>query len=224
MSNPAHNLDVRADPVQLTADLVDIPSVSGDEAAIATAVEDALRALGGWSVIREHDAVVARTDLGRERRVILAGHLDTVPIADNVPSHGDGNLLYGCGTSDMKSGVAVLLHVAATIVDPAYDLTLVLYDHEEVSAELNGLGRIARAQQELLSADAAIVLEPTAGQIEAGCQGVLRVRVHITGFRAHAARNWLGTNAIHAAAPVLTRLAQYEARSVTVEGCTYREG
>ncbi|HEX3732310.1 MAG TPA: succinyl-diaminopimelate desuccinylase, partial [Mycobacteriales bacterium] len=101
MSNTVPNLDLHADPIRLTADLVGIPSVSGDEAAIATAVEDALRALGGWSVIRARDAVVARTELGRDRRVILAGHLDTVPIADNVPSRHDGNLLYGCGTSDM---------------------------------------------------------------------------------------------------------------------------
>lgn len=220
-------MDLCADPAQLTAALVDIPSVSGGEAGIADAVEAALggiTGIGDMTITRDGDAIVARTSLGRDQRIILAGHLDTVPVANNLPSRRQGDLLYGCGSSDMKAGVAVLLHVAATLVNPRYDLTLVLYDHEEVSSDQNGLGRLLRRQPQLLTADAAIVLEPTAGQVEAGCQGVLRVAVHTTGQRAHAARSWLGSNAIHAAGFILTQLERYRARSVSIDGCTYREG
>jgi succinyl-diaminopimelate desuccinylase len=156
--------------------------------------------------------------------VLLAGHLDTVPIADNVPSRREGDLLYGCGTSDMKSGAAVLLHLAATLPDPAYDLTYVRYDNEEVEADKNGLKRLVDTHRELLEADLAVLMEPTDGQVEAGCQGTLRVRATLAGRRAHSARGWLGENAIHAAAPLLTRLVAYEARSVEIDGCTYREG
>ncbi|MCW2566744.1 MAG: succinyl-diaminopimelate desuccinylase [Mycobacterium sp.] len=218
------HLDLTADPIDLTATLVDTESVSGDERRLADAVEAALRGLGRFEVVRDGDSVVARTALGRPRRVLLAGHLDTVPIADNLPSRVVGDRMYGCGTSDMKSGVAVLLHLAATIPDPAYDLTIVCYDNEEVEATKNGLGRLARDHRPLLDADLAVLMEPTNGQVEAGCQGTLRAVVRTTGRRAHSARSWLGENAIHAAGEVLRRLEAYEARSVEIDGCTYREG
>jgi len=217
-------LDLDADAAALTAALVDVPSVSGTEAALADAVEDALRALGRLEVHRDGDAVLARTTAGRQRRVLLAGHLDTVPPADNLPSHVDGDLLYGCGTSDMKSGVAVMLRLAATLPDAGYDVTWVCYDNEEVEAYRNGLGRVARNCRDWLDADLAILLEPTSGQVEAGCQGTLRATVSTHGRRAHSARSWLGSNAIHAAAPVLATLAEYRPRSVGIDGCTYREG
>ena len=217
-------LDLAADPVALTAALVDVPSVSGTERALADLVEDALRGLGHLEVVRDGDAVVARTSLGRPERVLLAGHLDTVPIADNVPSRVEGDRLYGCGTTDMKSGVAVLLHLAATVREPRYDLTLVCYDNEEVEASRNGLGRLARNRRDLLDAELAILLEPTNGLVEAGCQGTLRAVVRTSGRRAHSARSWLGTNAIHAAGEVLRRLSAYEPRSVDLDGCVYREG
>ena len=217
-------LDLAADPVELTATLVDVPSESGHEAALADLVEDALRALPHLRVGRDGDAVVARTHLGRASRVLLAGHLDTVPVADNLPSRRDGDRLYGCGSSDMKSGDAVLLHLAATLAEPAYDLTFVLYDNEEVAAERNGLGRLAGNHRDWLDADLAVLMEPTAGLVEAGCQGTLRVRVDVSGRRAHSARSWLGDNAIHAAAPLLATLAAYQPRSVQIDGCTYREG
>ncbi|HVM27414.1 MAG TPA: succinyl-diaminopimelate desuccinylase [Mycobacteriales bacterium] len=217
-------LDLAADPVDLTAALVDVESVSGSEAHLAALVEQALRALPHLSVERDGDAVVARTRLGRERRVLLAGHLDTVPIADNLPSRREGDRLLGCGTSDMKSGDAVLLHLAATLPDPAYDLTFVLYDNEEVEAARNGLNRLVRDHRDWLDADLAVLLEPTNGQVEAGCQGTMRVRVTVPGRRAHSARGWLGENAIHAAAPVLATLVRYEARDVDIDGCVYREG
>jgi succinyl-diaminopimelate desuccinylase len=209
---------------ELTAELVDTPSVSGTEGPLADAVEAALRAVPGLEVTRAGDTVLARTSLGRSRRVLLAGHLDTVPVAGNLPSRVDGPLLYGCGTSDMKAGVAVLLRLAGTLPDPAADVTYVCYDNEEVEADRNGLGRVARDLPGWLAADLAVLLEPTSGAVEAGCQGTLRVAVTTTGRRAHSARSWLGVNAVHAAAPVLARLAAYEPRSVDIDGCVYREG
>jgi succinyl-diaminopimelate desuccinylase len=220
-------LDLAADGAVLTAALVDLPSVSGTEGPLADAVQAALRAVDGLEVVRDGDAVLARTALGRPRRVLLAGHLDTVPVAGNLPSRMDGDVLHGCGTSDMKSGVAVLLRLGATLAaapELADDLTLVCYDNEEVEASRNGLGRIARTRPEWLAADLAILLEPTSGLVEAGCQGTLRAAVTTRGHRAHSARSWLGVNAVHAAAPVLARLAAYEPRSVEIDGCRYREG
>ncbi|MGV9869706.1 succinyl-diaminopimelate desuccinylase [Rhodococcus koreensis] len=218
-------LDLHADPIDLTAALVDIPSVSHDESVIAAAVESALREqTTGFEIIRNGNAVLARTDRGLPSRVMLAGHLDTVPIADNVPSRREGDLLHGCGTVDMKSGDAVFLHLAATVENLAHDLTLVFYDCEEIAAVHNGLGRIEREIPEWLRADVAILGEPTGGLIEAGCQGTLRVTLTTRGTRAHSARSWLGDNAIHRFAPVLQRLSDYTARSVDIDGCVYREG
>jgi succinyl-diaminopimelate desuccinylase len=211
------------DPVALTAQLVDVASVSGDEQRLADLVEQALQ-LPHLTVERMGNNVVARTDLGRDRRVLLAGHLDTVPVADNLPSRRDGDLLHGCGTSDMKSGDAVLLHLAATLDNPGYDVTYVLYDNEEVAAERNGLGHLVREHRDWLDADLALLMEPTNGLIEAGCQGTLRVDIPLAGKRAHSARSWLGDNAIHAAAPVLAALSSYQARDVDIDGCVYKEG
>ncbi len=217
-------LDLSADPADLTATLVDIPSVSRDEGPIADAIESALRALPGLEVIRLGNSVLARTSLGLPTRVLLAGHIDTVPIADNVPSRLDGDTLHGCGTTDMKSGDAMLLHIAATLADPTRDITFVFYECEEIEHEFNGLTRIERELPEWLAADLAILGEPTNGQIEAGCQGTAAVAVTVRGRRAHAARSWLGDNAIHDAGEVLDRLRSFESRSVDIDGCVYREG
>ena len=223
MADPG--LDLTADPIALTAALVDIPSVSRDEARIADAVEAALREQApGYEIVRNGDAVLARTNFGLPSRVVLAGHLDTVPIADNVPSRFDGEHLFGCGTSDMKSGDAVFLHLAATIAEPAHDITLIFYDCEEIEASANGLNRIQRDLPDWLAADVAILGEPSGGYIEAGCQGTLRVVISATGTRAHSARSWLGDNAIHKLGAVLDRLSGYQARSVDIDGCIYREG
>lgn len=222
-------LDLRGDPVELAAALVDIPSESRHEARIADAVEAALRAQApGFEIIRNGNAVLARTHLGRPSRVLLAGHLDTVPVADNLPSRRstghEGELLHGCGAVDMKSGDAVFLHLAATIDAPVHDLTLVFYDCEEIDSTANGLGRIERELPDWLAADVAILGEPTGGYIEAGCQGTLRVVVKTTGTRAHSARPWSGDNAIHKLGAALDRLTRYQARTVEIDGCTYREG
>jgi succinyl-diaminopimelate desuccinylase len=222
------SLDLSADVVALTAALVDIPSVSGTEGALADAVEAALRGLSGLEVERLGNAVLARTNLDRPSRVVLAGHLDTVPIADNVPSHVDGGRLYGCGSSDMKAGDAVMLRLAGNFgvpgAEPAHDLTFVFYDNEEVEAARNGLGRVARERRGWLYGELAILLEPTDGEVEAGCQGTLRAVLETKGRRAHSGRSWLGINAIHGAADVLTTLAAYRPREVEIDGCLYREG
>lgn len=216
--------DVLADPVALTRALVDIESVSGDEAQITDAVEAALRGAGHLDVRRAGNTVLARTGLGRARRVVLAGHLDTVPVADNLPSTVDGDVLWGCGTSDMKSGSAIALWLALTQTAPRYDVSYFFYDCEEVESARNGLRKVAESNPEWLTADFAILLEPTYGLVEAGCQGTMRVIVHLTGARAHSARSWLGRNAIHGAGEALRRLDGYRARRVTIDGCEYREG
>lgn len=224
------DLNLRADPVDLTAALVDIASVSRDETLIADAVEAALRAqTRGFEIARFGNNVLARTRRGAASRVILAGHLDTVPLADNVPSwrtdtSEEGDVLHGCGTVDMKSGLAVFLHLAATLDDPTHDLTLIFYDCEEIAAEFNGLGRIEREKPDWLVGDVAILGEPTGGLIEAGCQGTLRVRLAATGTRAHSARAWMGENAIHKLGGALVTLGAYVPRRVDIDGCEYREG
>ncbi len=217
-------LDLRADPIDLTAALIDIPSVSREEGPIADEVEAALRAQTSFEVVRNGDAVLARTDLGRPTRVILAGHLDTVPTAENVPSSRDADHIYGCGASDMKSGDAVFLHLAATVADPVHDITLILYDCEEIEASANGLGRIEHELPDWLRGDVAVLGEPSGGYIEAGCQGTLRAVISASGTRAHSARSWLGDNAIHKLGEVLDRLSGYQGRVVEIDGCTYREG
>ncbi|KAF4410407.1 MULTISPECIES: succinyl-diaminopimelate desuccinylase [Streptomyces] len=218
-------LDLSLDAATLTARLVDIPSPSGQEKALADAVESALRALPHLTVDRYGNNVVARTNLGRPERVVLAGHLDTVPIADNVPSRLDEDgVLWGCGTCDMKSGVAVQLRIAATVPEPNRDLTFVFYDQEEVAAHLNGLGHVAEARPDWLDGDFAVLLEPSDAEVEGGCQGTLRVLLRTEGERAHSARSWMGSNAIHAAAPILERLAAYRPRRAVIDGLEYREG
>ncbi len=217
-------LDLWRDAAALTADLVDVPSVSGDESALADLIEAALSGLPHLSLHRDGNAIVARTSVGRAQRVILAGHIDTVPVAGNLPSRAEDGLLYGCGSCDMKSGVAVQLRLAATLTAPSRDITYVFYDCEEVEAERNGLLRLSRNSPELLAGDLAVLLEPTEGLIEGGCQGTLQAEITIHGTRAHSARPWMGHNAIHAAGPVLDRLRSYQPREPEVDGLIYREG
>ena len=235
--------DATADPVDLTRALVDIASPSRHEEGIAGAVHTSLArvvdgftgpAAGTTELLRDGNRVLARTRRGLPTRVILAGHLDTVPIADNVPcrittdgADPDPRLLHGCGTVDMKSGDAVFLHLFATLADSPYlahDVTLVFYDCEEIEATANGLGVLQRTRPDWLDGDLAILGEPTGGHIEAGCQGTLRIRVHTRGVRAHSARSWLGDNAVHRLSPVFAALADYRPRSVEIDGCGYREG
>ncbi|UIN31826.1 succinyl-diaminopimelate desuccinylase [Microbacterium binotii] len=221
-------LDLSASAVELTQAICDIPSVSGDEATLADAIAAALAPLPHLEVFRDGDTIIARTRLGRPQRVVIAGHIDTVPLNDNLPTRlidDEGEpTLWGRGTVDMKAGVAVQLKLAAELTDPRVDITWMWYDHEEVEASLNGLGRVASLRPDLFEADFAILGEPSNGQVEGGCNGTLRVVARTHGVRAHSARAWVGENAIHAAAPILTRLAAYEPATIDVEGLAYREG
>jgi len=218
-------LDLATDVVSLTAALCDIESVSGSEQQIADAVEAVLRPLSHLELTRDGNTIVARTNLGRTERVVLAGHLDTVPLSDppNLPTHRDGENLVGRGTCDMKGGVAVQLRLAAELSEPTRDITYVFYDCEEVEASRNGLARVGRNSPELLQADFAVLLEPTDGAVEGGCNGTLRVDVTARGKAAHSARPWNGLNAIHEATSILGRLVAYETQTVEVDGLDYHE-
>ena len=221
-------LDLSVSAVDLTRTICDIPSVSDDETPLADAIEAAVRQLPHLSVHRDGDTIVARTDLGRAQRVVIAGHIDTVPINGNVPTRDieiEGEpYVWGRGTVDMKAGVAVQLVLAAELAEPRVDITWMWYDHEEVDAARNGLTRLAAARPDLFAADFAILGEPSNGQVEGGCNGTLRAIVRTDGVRAHSARAWVGENAIHKAAPVLVRLAEYRPREIEVDGLVYREG
>ncbi|WP_142111440.1 succinyl-diaminopimelate desuccinylase [Rarobacter incanus] len=213
--------------------LCDTRSVSGDERELADAVEDALRALPADRVVvtRLGNNIIARTNGAGARRVILAGHLDTVPVADNLPTReieeGGETMIWGRGTVDMKAGLAVMMQVFADIVSaserPLHELTLVAYDNEEVASELNGLGHLVAEYPELLAGDFAVLGEPSAGGIEGGCNGTVRVHVMVPGVAAHSARAWMGVNAIHGAAEVLNRLRDYKPATICVDGLDYRE-
>jgi len=217
-------LDPTADVVALTEALVDVESVSRNEMPLADAIEAALRPLAHLEVTRLGNSLVARTDLGRGERVVVAGHIDTVPVNDNLPCRNDGTLLHGLGTCDMKGGVAVALRLAAGLPQPNRDVTYVFYECEEIEATANGLRRITEERPDLVEADFAILMEPSDAVIEAGCQGTLRVEVRTRGERAHSARSWRGVNAIHRAGEVLRRLDGYAARTPVIDGLEYHEG
>jgi len=226
-------LDLAADLPDLLQAVCDVESVSGDEGRLADAVESALAGCAHLEVLRDGDAVVARTRLGRSSRVVVAGHLDTVPLgrrqdgSPNLPTWrtgaGDEEVVHGRGTSDMKGGVAVALSLAASVVEPTRDVTWVFYDHEEVEADLNGLGRVAAAHPDWLAGDVAVLCEPTSAAVEGGCNGTLRVEVHLHGVPAHSARPWRGRNAVHAAAPLLALLAGHDPGEREVDGLVFRQ-
>jgi succinyl-diaminopimelate desuccinylase len=221
------NLDLKSDVVELTRALCDIESVSGNEKEIADSIESALKAYDHLEVIRDGDAIIARTNLGRQKRVVIAGHIDTVPVADNLPtklvSLERSHVLFGRGTVDMKAGVAVQLKLAAELTDSNVDITWVFYDHEEVDSSLNGLGRISRNSPQLLEGSFAVLCEPSNARVEGGCNGTMRVELKLSGVKAHSARAWMGENALHKAAGPLSILAGYIPLEVEVDGLLYRE-
>jgi succinyl-diaminopimelate desuccinylase len=215
-----------ADLLSVTEALCAIPSVSGNEAALADEVEQRLRRDASTLTIeRIGQNVIARTAHGLPTRVVLGGHLDTVPPNGNELPTRDGDTLHGLGTADMKGGLAVLLQIAAGLRDgrPQRDVTFVFYEGEEVADEHNGLRRLFAERAELVTGDLAILLEPTGGWVEAGCQGTIHVQATFDGRRAHSARPWMGANAIHKAAPLLERVAGFAAETVAVDGLDYRE-
>ena len=221
------NLDLKSDVVDLTRVLCDIESVSGNEKEIADSIESALKAYPHLEVIRDGDAIIAKTNLGRDKRVVIAGHIDTVPVANNLPTKivnlERSHVLFGRGTVDMKAGVAVQLKLAAELTEPNVDVTWVFYDHEEVDSALNGLGRISRNRPELLQGSFAVLCEPSNARVEGGCNGTMRVEIKLSGVKAHSARAWMGDNALHKAAVPLSILANYVPLEVEVDGLVYRE-
>lgn len=220
-------LDTKKDVADLTKDICDIFSVSGNETELADAIERTLSEASHLEITRLQDAIVARTHLDRAKRVIIAGHIDTVPVADNLPTNfvelSGKKMLWGRGTVDMKAGVAVQLKLAAEIANPNVDITWVFYDHEEVDSELNGLGRISRTNPELLVGDFAVLCEPSSARVEGGCNGTLRAEIRLSGTKAHSARPWMGENALHKAAGPLAFLANHQPDEVEVDGLVYRE-
>ncbi len=213
--------------VELTMAICDIESVSGNEAALANEVENLLTSCDHLSVVRDGNAVVASTNLGLGSRVVIAGHLDTVPVANNLPTqlhHFEREqAIVGRGTVDMKAGVAVMLKLAVELVSPNVDITWVFYDNEEVASDLNGLGRLVRNRPDLIQGDFAVLCEPTSALIEGGCNGTIRVEVSASGKKAHSARPWMGENAIHKLAPALEKLANYQPQTLNVDGLEYKE-
>jgi succinyl-diaminopimelate desuccinylase len=211
------------DLLTLTAELIDVPSVSWQEEALADRIEAELSAVDGLEVDRVGDNVVARTLLGRDTRIVLAGHLDTVPANGNERARLDADRLVGLGAADMKGGLAVMLDLACTSRTPTVDVSYVFYAREEIAREHSGLRELADARPELLEGDVALLGEPTDGAVEAGCQGTMRVRIVLRGARAHTARPWMGRNAVHRAAALLQLLHEYDARQPVLDGCEYRE-
>ena len=211
------------DLLALTASLVDIPSESHHEAALTAYLEARLRALPHLVVERVGANLVARTEGGHGHRVILAGHTDTVPANGNAVARIEGDVLWGLGASDMKGGLAVMLALAEAIPNPAVEVTFVFYAGEEVAAVHNGLAHLMADRPDLLAGDVAILGEPTGGEVEAGCQGTLRMEVTVRGEGAHTARPWMGRNAIHRLAAVLQAVEAFEERAPVIQGCEFRE-
>lgn len=238
------NADKQAALNSLMEQIMNVQSVSGDETVLANMVEKFLKNLDYLETKRHGDTVVASTNFGKSQRVILCGHLDTVPIIGNFPPHwlapGDARIrpdvarthageriMWGRGAVDMKGSDAVMLYLAAVLNAPervSYDITYVFYDHEEVEGSKNGLRKVIAAHPDWIQGDFAIIGEPTDTGIEGGCNGTMRFDVVLHGTAAHSARAWMGHNAIHDAAEVLNRLNQYEAQTIAVDGLEYREG
>ena len=221
------NLNLNSDVAELTRELCDIESVSGNEREITDAIEQALSSFAHLKVVRDGDALVASTNLGRSKRVIIAGHLDTVPVAGNLPtklmSFEREQVIWGRGSVDMKAGVSVMLKLAATVTEPVMDVTWVFYDHEEVEAAKNGLGRLMRNHPNLIQGSFAILCEPTSATVEGGCNGTLRAELVFRGTKAHSARPWMGVNAIHKLGVALEFLSNYKPQEVDVDGLVYKE-
>lgn len=212
-----------SDLLARTAELMAIPSPSHEEGALADHIEGRLAAAPWLEVTRIGANVIARTTGARPSRIILAGHLDTVPANGNATPRLEGDTLWGLGAADMKSGLAVMLELATTVDAAATELTYVFYAAEEVARERNGLLAVAAVRPDLLSGEVAVLGEPTGAVVEAGCQGVIKVEITLGGLRAHSARPWMGTNAVHRLAPLLTRAATWGERGAVIDGCAYRE-
>ena len=207
-----------------TLELVDIPSVSRSEQAIADYVAEVMPWPPAW---REGETLLY-VPPRRDARplVLLAGHLDTVPPQGNLPGRRENGRVWGLGASDMKGGLAVMVELACwwkDVEEADVDLAFLFFPREELPADENPLPELFERRRELREAQLAILLEPTDATIQAGCLGHLQAKVTVRGRSAHSARPWLGDNAIERALEHLVPLARVEPRRVELEGLTFTE-
>jgi succinyl-diaminopimelate desuccinylase len=203
-------------------ELIDIPSVIGNEKAIATALE--FRLAAHRPVQRLGNAVVAGEPTGKPL-IGLYGHVDTVPEQGNETARRKGDRIYGLGSSDMKSGIAVMVHLLEdeAVAAGPYDLVGVFYDKEEGPAAENGLEDVLNAVPWLGDAAFSVVMEPTDLNLELGCSGAINADVVFDGKAAHSARPWLGENAVTKAGDWLAEMHQRRPEVVSIAGLDYRE-
>ena len=205
--------------------LVNIPSVTGNEGRIATAIAE--RLLPTWSlqsVARVGNSLVVGEATGRPL-IALYGHIDTVPEQGNGTARIEGDRMYGLGTSDMKAGVAVMIHLleSAAVRAGRFDVVGVFYDKEEGPADENGLEEVLDRVEWLADAQLSIVLEPTDLNLELGCNGALNADVIFRGRSAHSARPWLGDNAVTRAGSWLAELHDRAPEPYVIDGLEFRE-
>jgi len=217
-------LNINQELGKLTLDLVNISSVSKDEKSIADSIEEALKKCNHLKLTRVNNSLVAQTSFGNKQRVVIAGHIDTVPANNNFPGKINNSEVVGLGSVDMKSGIAVALKLASEITSSNFDITYLFYESEEIETKFNGLELITKQQKDLLNCDFAILMEPTNGILEVGCQGSLRFEVSTSGKRSHSARWWNGENAIHKTNKILEILNNYKSREPEIDGYKFREG
>ncbi|MFM9130741.1 MAG: succinyl-diaminopimelate desuccinylase [Actinomycetes bacterium] len=217
-------LNINQELGKLTLDLVNISSVSKDEKSIADSIEEALKKCNHLKLTRVNNSLVAQTSFGNKQRVVIAGHIDTVPANNNFPGKINNSEVVGLGSVDMKSGIAVALKLASEITSSNFDVTYLFYESEESETKFNGLELITKQQKDLLNCDFAILMEPTNGILEVGCQGSLRFEVSTSGKRSHSARWWNGENAIHKTNKILEILNNYKSREPEIDGYKFREG
>jgi len=217
-------LNINQELGKLTLDLVNISSVSKDETSIADSIEEALKKCNHLKLTRVNNSLVAQTSFGNKQRVVIAGHIDTVPANNNFPGKINNSEVVGLGSVDMKSGIAVALKLASEITSSNFDITYLFYESEEIETKFNGLELITKQQKDLLNCDFAILMEPTNGILEVGCQGSLRFEVSTSGKRSHSARWWNGENAIHKTNKILEILNNYKSREPEIDGYKFREG
>ena len=217
-------MNINQELSKLTLDLVNISSVSKDEKSIADLIAEALKKYSHLKITRVNNSIVAQTNFGNKQRVVIAGHIDTVPANNNFPGKINNSEVIGLGSVDMKSGIAVALKLASEITSSNYDVTYLFYESEEIETKFNGLELITKQQKDLLDCDFAILMEPTNGILEVGCQGSLRFEVSTSGKRSHSARWWNGENAIHKTNKILEILNNYKSREPEIDGHKFREG
>jgi succinyl-diaminopimelate desuccinylase len=216
--------DLEARLAERTLELVDIASESGDERNIAEHLLGVLRESG----VPARDAGDTCLLIGRESRaerpfVLLAGHLDTVPIQGNRPGRQAGEHVVGLGASDMKGGVAVMLELALSGPSSALDVGYLLFGREELPAAQGALDPLLRREPGLRTADLAIMLEPTANRVQAGCLGNIDATWTFGGMAGHSARPWLADNAIDHAVAGIQALHKIGPSRSTIEGLDFTQ-